>query len=173
MATTTNLSLSVYDDVDNPTVKEWRDTINRNDSASAFGLIDAWAGAVSGSITGITPTYGSWSVGAVGNGWASTSQEKAFYMKIDKVVLISVQIVGTSNSAYVYIPLPFTAASSSFFVPVGWAYIMNDGVASTTPGFITLDTTARLRVYRNTTAQAFTASGEKRVTFQLFYRATS
>ena len=42
-AITTRLGLDVYDDIDDPTVKTWRDTINKNAVSSAFSKIDAYA----------------------------------------------------------------------------------------------------------------------------------
>jgi hypothetical protein len=42
-AITTRLELDVYDDFDDPTVKTWRDTINKNAVSSAFSKIDAYA----------------------------------------------------------------------------------------------------------------------------------
>lgn len=42
-ALTEKLGLTIYDDTDNPTVKSWRDTINKNTVQSAFSIIDAYA----------------------------------------------------------------------------------------------------------------------------------
>jgi len=93
-------------------------------------------------------------------GWADGYTCIARYCKVGKMVSVKIQIIGTSNSANVYITLPFASVSDSVFA---WAYAMDNGTALATPAYVVLDTSMRVRVYKTATGTSWTGSGGKRV----------
>ena len=77
-STTTNLGLTVYDDLDNPTVKSWRDTINKSIAQSAFGIIDAYAGSTDSRLDDLEESRQSYRIFATevsSNNYVATNAE--------------------------------------------------------------------------------------------------
>jgi len=101
-------------------------------------------------------------------GWAAGYTCIARYCKVGKMVSVKIRIYGTSNSANVYVTLPFTSVSDGVFA---WAYAMDDGVGQATPAYVVLDTTSRIRVYLKASGTAWTASGGKRMMTTFTYEA--
>ena len=102
-------------------------------------------------------------------GWAAAGYICiARYCKVGKMVSVKIRITGTSDSASVYVTLPFTSVSNGVNA---WAYAMDNGTATATPAYVVLDTTSKIKVYLNATGTPWTASGSKRVFTTFTYEA--
>ncbi|GEM_PF-6446580 len=117
---TTNLGLTLYDDVDDPTVKAWRDTINRNDALSAFKKIDNFAGPLKTSTLAslnAAPTSGQVLVGnASGSAvWADKAPDA------DKLDGVDSSLYARQNAAPVGDKvLTSVAGTPTWAAPDGW-----------------------------------------------------
>ena len=93
-------------------------------------------------------------------GWAAGYTCNARYCKVGKLVSVKIQIMGTSNSANVYITLPFASVADGVFA---WAYAMDNGIVQDTPAYVVLDTSMKVRVVKTASGAPWTGSGGKRV----------
>lgn len=100
-------------------------------------------------------------------GWTSFTAKQIYIKKLGKLVFVEFNIAGTSDATTVTFTIPYT---SSALDRCTCAFTVDSGTATTTGGKVYLDaSTATVGIFLDMRGTAWTNSGTKKVTGQLFY----
>ncbi len=106
-------------------------------------------------------------------GWSGTPSPKILsYKKVGKLVFVTYDIEGTSNSATTSFTLPVAAAAAPASQYGNVGYAVNNG-AEETGGYSVIAASASLVAFARTAGAAWTNTGGKRIAGQFWYEAVS
>lgn len=104
-------------------------------------------------------------------GWSSIATAYYQYMIVGNTCFVRLHVDGTSNSGSIFISLPFTSADlSTQLTEVSTGLAFNNGAIDAAPARMYLSDTNTMRFVRLCGTASWTASGQKQVRIQFFYR---
>jgi len=101
-------------------------------------------------------------------GWSSFTRKVLNYVKINKIIYVYFDIVGTSNSVDTTFTLPYTLPAGTYFINP--AIRAQDNGGATQSGFASMTGASDLvTCFKDWAGTTWTASGTKRVVGEFFY----